>query len=218
MTQSSDLSPSRFLTLAHRLQLGISLTFAKQHAIALGDLSNTTIHRFFIYYMTVFGCHLDQERRRNFDLIHVQALLTQLLLETVLTLGEAEDPFLFIQAYCFMATSCFYTYTYVPGKRYLKRAIDIAKGHGIRMVDRSCSSSSDSPNYNMIMDPPPEHLESVQERVATLAQMILMPLQHRFLTGENIPLSDYLEDQFRNELSVGYSLPQRPSVRLTHIH
>ena len=216
--RSPDLSPSRILALAHRLQLGIPLTFAKQHAIALGDLSNTIIHRFFTYFMTVFGCHLDQERRRNFDLIHVQALLTQLLLETVLTLGEAEDAFSFIQAYYFMANSCFYTYTYVPGKRYLKRAIDTAKRHGIRMVDRSFSNSSDSPNYSMIMDPPPEHLESVQERVATLTQMIFTPLQHRFLTGDDIPLSNYLEDQFRNELPVGCFLPRRPSVRLTHIH
>ncbi|KAF9652041.1 hypothetical protein BDM02DRAFT_3184028 [Thelephora ganbajun] len=202
---TSELSMKfRILALAHRLQLGIPLTFAKQHAIALGDISNTIIHRFFTYFMTVYGCHLDQERRRNFDLIHVQALLTQLCLETVLTMVEAENPFSFIQAYCFMANSCFYTYTYVPGKRYLKKAIDIAKRSGIRMVDRSFSDSSDSPSHNTIMDPPPEYLESVQERVATLTQLIFTPLQHRLLTGEDIPLSDYLEDQFRNELPYAY--------------
>jgi hypothetical protein len=202
----SDISPSRILALSHRLQLGVPLTFAKQHAIALGDVSNTIIHRFFTYYMTVFGCHLDQERRRNFDLIHIQALLTQLCLETVLTMNEEGDPFAFIQAYCVMANSCFYTYTNVPGKRYLKKAIDIAKKRGIRMVDRSFSDSSDSPNHNTIMDPPPEYLESVQERVATLAQLIFMPLQHRLLTGEAIRLSSYLEDQFRDELPVCYIL------------
>lgn len=216
--RSPNLSPSRTLALAHRLRLGIPLTFAKQHAIALGDLSNTIIHRFFTYFMTVFGCHLDQERRRNFDLIHVQALLTQLCLETVLTLGEAEDPFSFVQAYYFMANSCFYTYTYAPGKRYLKKAIDTAIRHGIRMVDRSFSNSPDSSNYSTIMDPPPEHLESVQERVATLTQMIFTPLQHRFLTGDDVPSSDCLEEQFRNDLSVGCFLPRRPSVQLTHIH
>lgn len=70
----------------------------------------------------------------------------------------------------------------------------------------------------MIMDPPPEHLESVQERVATLTQMIFTPLQHRFLTGDDIPLSNYLEDQFRNELPAGDTFRQRQSVRLTHIH
>lgn len=200
---SSDPSLSRILALSHRLQLGIPLTFAKQHAIALGDLSSTIIHRFFTYYMTVFGCHLDQERRRSFDLIHVQALLTQLCLETVLTMVEEQDPFSFVQAYYFMASSCFYTYTYVPGKRYLKKAIDIVKRHGIRMVDRSYSDSSDSPDYNMIKDPPPEHLESVRERVAILTQMLFTPLQHRLMTGEHIHLSNYLEAQFRNELPVG---------------
>ena len=211
--QSSDVSPSRILALSHRLQLGLPLSFAKQHAVALGDLSNTVIHRFFTYYMTVFGCHLDQERRRTFDFIHVQALLTQLCLETVLTMPETENPFSFTQAYYFMASSCFYTYTYVPAKRYLKKAIDTAKRHGIRMVDRSFSDSSDSPNRNMIMDPPPEHLDSVRERVATLSQMIFAPLQHRLLTGDDFPVSDYLEDQFRNELPVGYPLPasERPS-------
>lgn len=185
--------------------MGIPLTLAKQHAIALGDLSNTIINRFFIYFITVYGCHLDQERRRNFDLIHIQALLTQICLEIVLTMQEAEDPFTFIQAYYFMANSCLYTYTYAPGKRYLKRAVDTAKRHGIRMVDRSFSDSSDSPNRNMIMDPPPEHLESVQERVATLTQMIFTPLQYRLVTGEDLDVSDYLEDQFRNELPVGCS-------------
>ena len=216
--RSPDFSPSRILTLSHRLQLGIPLTLAKQHAVALGDISNTIIHRFFTYYMTVFGCHLDQERRRNFDLIHIQALLTQLCLETVLTMVEAEDPFSFIQAHCFMANSCFYTYTYVPGRRYLKKAIDMVKRHGIRIVDRSFSNSSDSPNHNTIMDPPPEYLESVQERVATLAQLVFMPLQYRLLTGDHIALSDYLEDQFRNELPVGCALLQRPNIPLTHIH
>ena len=188
------------------MQLGIPLTFAKQHAVALGDLSNTIIHRFFIYYVTVYGCHLDQERRRSFDLIHVQALLTQLCLETVLTMLEEHDPFSFIQAYYFMANSCLYTHTPVPAKRYLKKAVDTAKKHGIRMVDRSFSNSSDSPNYNMIMDPPPEHLESVQERVATLTQMIFTPLQYRLLLGGEFPVSDYLVDQFRDELPVDYSL------------
>jgi len=202
-----DFSPSRILALSHRLQLGIPLTIAKQHAVALGDLSNTVIHRFFTYFMTVYGCHLDQERRRNFDLIHVQALLTQLCLEAVLTMVEADDPFSSIQAYYFMANSCFYTYTYVPATRYLKKAVDIAKRHGIRMVDRSFSNSSDSPNHNTIMDPPPEHLESVQERVATLVQLISTPLQYRLLTGKDIPMSNYLEDQFRSELPVGHTLP-----------
>ena len=196
------------------------MTFAKQHAVALGDLSNTIIHRFFTYYMTVFGCHLDQERRRNFNLIHVQALLTQLCLEIVLTVEEAEDPFTFIQAYYFMALSCFYTYTYVPAKRYLKKAVDATKTHDIRMVDWSFSNSSDSPNQNLIMDPPPEHLESVQERVSTLVQLVSMPVQYRLLTGlEDIPVSSYLEDQFRNELPVGlYPLSRLLCILLTHIH
>lgn len=213
--QMSDLAPSRILALSHRLQLGIPLTFAKQRAIALGDISNANIHRFFTYFMTVYGCHLDQERRRNFDLVHVQALLTQLCLETVLTMVEAEDPLSFIQAYYFMAGSCFYTYTYVPGKRYLKKAIDVAKRNGIRMVDRSFSSSSDSPSHNAIMDPPPEYLELVQERIATLVQLIFTPLQHRLLTGEDIPLSNYLEEQFRYELPVCCTLLQYLTVLLT---
>jgi len=216
--QSPDFSPSRIITLSHRLQMGLPLTSAKQHALAVGDLSNTVIHRFFTYFMSTIGCHRDQELRRNFDQIHIQALLTQLSLETVLTMVEAEDPFSFIQAYYFMANSCFYTYTYVPAWRYIKKAIDMTKRHGIRMVDRSFSDSSDSPNHNTIMDPPPEYLESVQERVATLAQLIFMPLQYRLLTGDGIAVSDYLEDQFRNELPVGCALPQRPSILLTHIH
>ncbi|KAF9785874.1 hypothetical protein BJ322DRAFT_1056718 [Thelephora terrestris] len=194
----------RILALSHRLQLGIPLTFAKQHAIALGDVSGTIIHRFFIYFMTVYGCHLDQERRRNFDFVHVQALLTQLCLEIVLTIVEAEDPFTFLQAYYVMANSCFYTYTYAPAKRYLKKAVDVAKRNGIRLVDRSFSDSSDSPNHNVIMDPPPEYLESVQERVATLVQLIFTPLQHHLMTGEDIPLSSYLESQFRDELPYAY--------------
>lgn len=131
---------------------------------------------------------------------------------------EAEDPFSSIQAYYFMANSCFYTYTYVPAGRYLKKAVDIAKRHGIRMVDRSFSDSSDSPNRNPIMDPPPEHLESVQERVATLVQLISTPLQYRLLTGNDIPVSSYLEDQFRNELPVGHTLPLWLTILLTHIH
>jgi len=215
---SPDFSPSRILALAHQLQLGIPLSLTKQHAVALGDLSNAVIHRFFTYFMTVYGCHLDQERRRNFDLIHVQASLTQLCLETVLTMVEADDPFSFVQAYCFMASSCFYTYTYVPAERYLKKAADTTKRRGIRMVDRSFSDSSDSPNRNMIMDPPPEHSESVQERVATLVQLISIPLQYRLLTGKDIPVSIYLEDQFRNELPVGCTLPLWLTILLTHIH
>lgn len=194
------------LALAHRLQLGIPLTLAKRHAVATGDISNTTIHRFFIYFMTVYGCHLDQEQRRNFDLIHIQALLTQICLESVLTMVEADDPFSSIQAYYFMANSCFYTYTYVPAKRYLKKAVDIARRHGIRMVDRSFSNSSDSPNHNTIMDPPPEYLESVQERVATLVQLISTPLRYQLLTGEDIPVSNHLEDQFRSELPASLAL------------
>jgi hypothetical protein len=213
---SPDFSSSRILTLAHRLQLGIPLTLAKQHAVAFGDLSNTVIHRFFTYFMTVYGCHLDQECRRNFDLIHVQASLTQLCLEAVLTMVEADDPFSFIQAYCFMASSCFYTYTYVPATRYLKKAVDIARKRGIRMVDRSFSNSSDSPDHNTIMDPPPEYLESVQERVATLVELISTPLQYRLLIGEDIPVSNYLEDQFRNELPVGYTLLLWPIIPLTY--
>lgn len=157
--------------------------------------------------MTVFGCHLDQERRRNFDLIHIQALLTQLCLESVLTIVQADDPFTSVQAYYVMSNSCFYTFTYVPAKRYLKKAVDTAKRHGIRMVDRSSSDSSDSPNRGTIMDPPPEHLESVRERVGTLVQLISMPVQYRLLTGDDIPVSTYLEDQFRSELPVGYALP-----------
>lgn len=214
----SDFSPSRILALAHQLQLGISLSLTKQHAVALGDLSNTVIHRFFTYFMTVYGCHLDQERRRNFDLIHVQASLTQLALEAVLTMVEADDPFSFIQAFYFMANSCFYTYTYVPAERYLKKAVDITKRHGIRMVDRSFSDSSDSPDHDAIMDPPPEHLELVRERVATLVQLISIPLQYRLLTGKDIPVSTYLEDQFRNELPVGCTLLLRVTILLTHIH
>ena len=205
------------LTLARRLQLGLPMTFAKQHAVIQGDLSNI-VARFFTYFITVFGCHLDQERRRDFNLLHVHALLTQFCLETVLLMNEAEDPFTFIQAYYFMASSCFYTYTYEPGKRYLRKAVDAAKRHGVRMVDRSSSDSSDSPNLSTIMDPPPEHLESVQEKVATLSQMILTPLQHRLMTGANIRVSEYLEDQFRNELPVGYSLRQRLSTLLTRTH
>lgn len=153
--------------------------------------------------MTVYGCHLDQERRRHFDLIHVQALLTQLCLEIVLTMVEAEDPFTFLQVYYVMSNACFYTYTYVPAKRYLEKAMDVAKRNRIRMVDRSFSNSSDSPTQNTIMDPPPEHLESVRERVVTLTQLIFMQLQHRLLTGENVASSTYLEDQFREELPVG---------------
>lgn len=202
LERSPDSFLSRILALSHRLQLGIPLTFAKQHAIALGDVSGTTVHRFFIYYMTVFGCHLDQERRRSFDLIHVQALLTQLCLEIVLTMVEAEDPFTFLQAYSVMAYSCFYTYTYVPAKRYLKKAVDVAKRNGICMVDRSFSNSSDSPGHSTIMDPPPEYLEPVQERVATLTQLIFMPLQHRLMTGEDITVSSYLVGQFFDELPV----------------
>ena len=155
--------------------------------------------------MTVYGCHLDQERRRNFDLIHIQALLTQLCLESVLTMVEANDPFSSVQAYYFMSNSCFYTFTYVPAKRYLKKAVDIAKRHGIRMVDRSSSNSSDSSDRGTIMDPPPEYLESVRERVATLVQLISTPLQYQLLTGDDIPVSNYLEDQFRDELPVGHA-------------
>lgn len=154
--------------------------------------------------MTVYGCHLDQERRRNFDLIHVHALLTQICLEMVLTMVEAEDPFTLLQVYYVMSNACFYTYTYLPAKRYLRNAIEVAKRNGIRMVDRSSSNSSDSPTNNTIMDPPPEHLESVRERVATLTQLIFMQVQHQLLTGENVPLSKYLEEQFREELPVGY--------------
>ena len=117
---------------------------------------------------------------------------------------EEDDPFSFIQAYYFMANSCLYTHTPVPAKRYLKKAVDTAEKHGIWMVDRSFSNSSDSLNYNMIMDPPPEHLESVQERVATLARIVFMPLQYRL--GGEFPVSDYLVDQFRDELPVDYSL------------
>jgi hypothetical protein len=185
------------------LQLGIPLTFAKQHAIALGDVSGNIVHRFFTYFMTVFGCHLDQERRRNFDLIHVQALLTQLVLEIVLTIVEGEDPFTFLQVYYVMSSACFYTYTYVQAKRYLEKAMDIAKRNRMRLVDRSFSDCSDSPTHNSIMDPPPEHLESVRERVVTLVQIIFMLLQYRLLTGENVPSSAYLEEQFREELPVG---------------
>ena len=208
------------LALSHRPQLGFPLTFAKQHAAVMGDLSNTA-RRFFTYFITVYGCHLDQERRRTFDLLHVQALLTQICLETVLLMEreDVEDPFTFVQAYYLMANSCFYTYTYIPGKRYLKKAIETAKKHGVRMVERSFSDSSDSPNLNMIMDPPPEHLDSVQERVATLSQMIFVPLQHRIMTGDSdVRVSEYLEDQFRNELPVGCSFRQRPSVLLIHAY
>ena len=156
--------------------------------------------------MTVFGCHLDQERRRKFDLVHVQALLAQICLEVALPMVEMEDPFTFLQVFYAMSNSCFYTYTYVPAKRYLKKAIDVAKRNGIRMVDWSISDSSDSPDRNRIMDPPPEHLESVQERVATLVQLIFTPLQHRLMTGDDVPLSNYLESQFRDELPVSDSM------------
>lgn len=168
--------------------------------------------------MTVYGCHLDQERRRTFDLIHVQALLTQLCLEIVLTMVEAEDPFTFLQAYYAMANACFYTYTYVPAKRYFGKAMDVARRNRIRMVDRSFSDSSDSPTHNTIMDPPPEYLESVRERIATLTQLIFTQLQYRLLTGENIPSSKYLEEQFREELPVCYILRLWLGIPPTHAH
>jgi len=140
----------------------------------------------------------------------------QLCLEIVLTIKEADDPFSLLQVLCFMASACFYTYTYIPAERYIERAIGIAKRNDIRMVDRSFSNSSDSPNQSAILDPPSEYLESVQERVATLVQLIFMPLQYRLLNGKDIPGSSYLCDQFTSELPVGYTFLLWPRIPLTH--
>jgi hypothetical protein len=185
---------SRMIFLAHRLQFGFYFSFANQHAILLGDTSHTIIHAFYIYFAQAVGCHLYQESRVDFSLLHMEAMNMQLAMEALASMREEDDPFQLARAYGFLAMAFLYTHNLAIGKRYMRRVFEIVNRNNIRFVPLS----GDLDGFLPI----PEFSEDVHERAAFLSQMVYTEFDLQFVAGIPADFCFDLEDQFRYELPV----------------
>lgn len=143
----------------------------------------------------ISGCHLYQERRREFSLLHIQTKHLHLTCASLLDIKEEADPFMCALANHFMALICYYTHALRHGERYRRRVMEIIQRNNIRFVPSSDTGDIGSGIL--------EYSEEVHERAAFLAEQIYTETDIHMIIGYREELCGDVEQQFRFELPVG---------------
>jgi hypothetical protein len=174
------------LFLTHRTQFGLYFPQAKQQAIILGDASGAVVHPFFIHFAQLSGCHFYQERRREFFLLHLEAMYLNMALDSFKDMTEDDDSFDTAQAYQLMALAYLYSQDAYLGLKFFQQSIDLFRRH---WIDFSAS-------------PLPELTESLQERIAFLCEAIWTEIDCGFMFGIAPEFTSDLQNGIRHELPV----------------
>lgn len=117
------------------------------------------IHKFFVHFTHVFGCHLYQERIGRYFLTTLEAKHLQLTLEAFSSLKEDDDPLTFTQACWSLCVLYQWAGAARLSNHYFKRCMQVIRKRDIRFAPLSDSTI-------------PEFTEYVHERAAVLAQMV----------------------------------------------
>jgi hypothetical protein len=198
-----DTHCSRIIFLSQRFANGVYLPTTKQQALILGNLSNTTIHSFFVHFAHLVGCHMYQEFQGRFSLLYIQAIHLRLALEALATMVEEDDPFSLARAYHYMAMAYAYTRNVRYSKHCLRKSVDIIQRRKIRCVAITVGDSTQrEPD---VLPPVPPFTEEVHERVAFLAQMLYAGT-FVYLVGQPEVFESGFDDGFDFGLPVCVSL------------
>ena len=182
---SLTLLSSRTLAFSNGLRLGICFTKLKERFIREGDLTGRVVHPWFTWFMAVMGVHLHQESRHEWQQLKTQRQLTQVLLTMIIDMKDTAPRFDLLHAWYFMAMSCTYTHTLVPGRRYLMRCEELVKSEDMRLVEPTWidASTRRSPSVAHVHDHPPEYTEKKHELVSVLANLMYLQCMHCLLYG-----------------------------------
>jgi hypothetical protein len=162
-----------------------------------GDLSNTVIHPFFIYFSQLFGCNIFQEHKGEYSYLYTMCLYLRLTKEAIASMREDDDPLSFAEACQFMSLWCTYNHNTILGNQYFVKAMRIVTKYNIRFVSRypGTPSQPHTPSWPLFSD-------EIAERVVFLSQLIYLQLHLRLITGDSDDLCYDLRHQFLNELPV----------------
>jgi hypothetical protein len=163
------------------------MPFTKQQTILLGDRSNSLVHPFFIHIAEFWGCHLYQERRRDFSL---QDLETKYCKVACASLKTIRDPYVMVGACHYLAKICYYAYALHDCNRYRQNIKDLVKKYNIRFLPESSGTRV----YEISED---DH-----SKASFLAEVVSSDIVLRYVLGDREDLFSDFEQQFRLEFPV----------------
>jgi len=187
---------SRLTFLAHREQLGIYLPFGKYQAIIIGDMSNACVHPFFIHFAHTIGCHFYRAGRADLPMPEMQNAHLTLAYQALQEMKEEDDPFIYGQAYHYLALSSLYSQATQTAIAYHEEAVKIVERNGLHILkDPGC----------MISDP--AHLEAseVLERAVFLGTLLHTEILLDMFGAKKRTLCYAIEDEFRYRFPVRLS-------------
>jgi hypothetical protein len=187
---------SRLIFLSYRFEIGFQFTKAKEQAIIGGDLSNTVIHPFFIYFAQLLGSNLYQELKGEYCFLYTMCIYLQQTRDAMVSMREEDDPLSYAQARHFMALLCMYNHNVALGRQYFATILQTVQRYDIRFVSRyEYSTLRERPSSDPVS-------EEFAERTVFLSQIIYFQLHCILITGEADDLCRDLRRQFTRELPV----------------
>lgn len=152
----------------------------------MGDTSGTIVHPFFINFAQLAGCHFYQERRREFFLLHLEAMYLDMVWGSFKDMTKNDDSFDTAQAYQLMSLAYLYAQDAHLGRRFFQQSIALFRKHWI----------------DFTTSPLPDLTESLQERIAFLCEAIWTEIDCTFMFGITQEFTSDLEYGIHHELPV----------------
>lgn len=180
---------SRLRALCRLSRVGLYFTTEKQEALLHGDISNTIVHRNFVYGLQIFGVHVCGVPDRTPFMVQLQAGYVRMAFESLVQLNETDQERTKVQALV-AATHASTMAGFVAGAQlYLLSACEIVKKAKLQLLP------GDDPSY---MSP-----DQVREYVSALSQLIYLE-NYFYLTsdGPEPMRTAGIEREFRLDLEV----------------
>ncbi|KAF9647274.1 hypothetical protein BDM02DRAFT_3170273 [Thelephora ganbajun] len=156
----------RLVFLSYRLAQGIYLTFAQQQAIILGDTSGSFIHRFFIEFAQLVGCHFHRRHSSDNNLMQLETTYLFSVLRTLSSMKEEADPVSYAHAHWLVAMACVTTGNSQKAISFMKEAVQAVERNRDLFLSRLPGLSS------VLVTASVDYSEDLHEKLGLLAHIL----------------------------------------------
>ena len=97
-------------------------------------MSNTWVHQFFIHFAHAVGCHFYQARPPDLSVQGIQNTHFALACQTLQQMKEEDDPFVYGQAYHYLALTALYFQAAEAAVAYHEEAVKITERNSLHIL------------------------------------------------------------------------------------